>query len=164
MAHLENSTDSEASEHTIQQTVLDSANVSIISTDLNGIIQTFNKAAQNWLGYAVEEVIGKQSLIAIHDVDEISDHAEVLTIELGAKVEPGVDALIAKARFGTADENEWTYIRKNGTRFSVQVSITAVHDDKGEILGYLAIGNDIMARKKAENALKEFIFRYQTLF
>ncbi len=82
MAHLENSTDSEASEHTIQQTVLDSANVSIISTDLNGIIQTFNKAAQNWLGYAVEEVIGKQSLIAIHDVDEISDHAEVLTIEL----------------------------------------------------------------------------------
>jgi len=170
MAHLENSTDSEASEHTIQhmagfqQTVLDSANVSIISTDLNGVIQTFNKAAQNWLGYAVEEVIGKQSLIAIHDVDEISDHAEVLTIELGAKVEPGVDALIAKARFGTADENEWTYIRKNGTRFSVQVSITAVHDDKGEILGYLAIGNDITARKEAEQALKELILRYQSLF
>ncbi len=134
-----------------QQVILDGANLSIISTAPDGTIRTFNRAAERLLQYRAEEVVGKVSPAIIHDPHEVAARAEVLSKELRRPVAPGFEAFVAKAaQLGTADENEWTYIRKDGTRFPVLLSVTALRDAEGHITGYLGLAADISERKKLE--------------
>jgi PAS domain S-box-containing protein len=58
--------------------------------------------------------------------------------------------LVFKASRGIEDIYELTYIRKDGTRFPAVVSVTALRDDQGAIIGYLLIGTDNSARKQVE--------------
>ena len=60
-----------------------------------------------------------------------------------------------KASRGIEDSYELTYIRKDGSRFPAVVSITALRDDYGDILGYLLIGADNSVRKRVELELHE---------
>jgi PAS domain S-box-containing protein len=138
----------------LQNAILNSANYTIISTDPDGIIKTFNRAAQQDLGYSLEEVLGKVTPAIIHDPLEVSKRAEVLSQELGVKIEPGFEVFVARARRGIADENEWTYIRKDGSHFPVLLSVTALYDNEGNINGFLGIGQDISDRKQAEKELR----------
>ena len=112
----------------LYQAIVNSADYSIISTDIEGTIQTFNRTAEKWLGYTPEEVIGRTPPAIIHDAEEIVHRAEILTRELGETIEPGFGVFVAKARLGIPDENEWTYIRKDGSRFPVLLSVTSVYD------------------------------------
>ena len=57
-------------------------------------------------------------------------------------IAPGFEALVFKASRGILDKYELTYIRKDGSRFPAQVSITALRDDRSEVAGYLLIGTD----------------------
>lgn len=138
----------------MQRAILDSANYMVISTAVDGTIQTFNAAAQAWLGYRLEEVLGSQTPLAIHDPQEVAERSRSLSQELGCVIEPGFEVFVAKARRGEAEEREWTYIRKDGTRFPVLLSVTALRDDAGNLTGFLGIGSDITARKQAERALQ----------
>src|SRR6202021_440329 len=54
---------------------------------------------------------------------------------------------------GIEDIYELTYIRKDGSRFPAVVSVPALRDESGGIIGYLLIGTDNTARKQAEEAL-----------
>lgn len=139
----------------LQQVILDGANYTIISTDTNGIIKTFNAAAQRLLGYSSAEVVDKLTPEIIHDSEEIRQRAIELSAELGKTIEPGFEVFVAKARFGVVDEKEWSYIRKDGSRFPVQLSITPLRDREGKITGFLGIGNDITDRKQAETTLRQ---------
>jgi signal transduction histidine kinase/AmiR/NasT family two-component response regulator len=58
-----------------------------------------------------------------------------------------------KASRGIEDIYELTYIRKDGSRFPAIVSITALRDDYGDVIGYLLIGTDNSVRKQVELAL-----------
>ncbi|MDD3581387.1 MAG: PAS domain S-box protein [Desulfobacca sp.] len=136
----------------MQQAILDSANYSIISTTPTGIITTFNAAAQRWLGYTAEEVVGEKTPEIIHDPQEVRRRAQELSEELGVPVAPGFEVFVAKARGGAPDEHEWTYVRKDGSRFPVLLSVTALTDDQGLITGFLGIASDITDRKRAEEA------------
>ena len=131
----------------LQNAILNSANYTIISTDTDGKIKTFNHAAQQYLGYSLEEVVGKVTPAIIHDPLEVGKRAEVLSQELGVKIEPGFEVFVARTRRGIADENEWTYIRKDGSHFPVLLSVTALYDSDGSINGFLGIGQDMSARK-----------------
>lgn len=138
-----------------QQAILDSADLTIISTDLEGVIQTCNAGALRKLGYEAEEIIGKATPSMFHDLAEIEAQARKLSVELDRPVEPGFEVFVAKARVGIADENDWSYIRKDNSRFLVRLTVTALYDDKGSVTGYLGIGKDISLQKIAEDALKE---------
>lgn len=140
---------------TLQQAILDSANYSIISTDINGTICTFNVTAERWLGYSAEEVIGKVTPAIIHDQDEVVQRAIELSQELGHEIAPGFEVFVAKAQLGQIEEREWTYITKNGDRFPVLLSVTPLLDPFGQEVGFLGIGSDITDRKQAEKNLKE---------
>lgn len=140
----------------LKQAILDSANYSIISTDTDGTIRTFNQMAQSWLGYAPSEVIGKLTPAVIHDAEEVAQRAQTLTKELGFPVEPGFEVFVAKARLGMADENEWTYVSKDGRRFPVSLSVTTLKDSHGEITGFLGIASDVSVRKQAERERDRF--------
>ncbi len=140
---------------TLMASVLSSASYSIVATDPQGIITVFNKGAETLLGYAAEELIGKRNPGAFHDLDEVVAYADVLTRELGFPVVPGFDAFVAKARItGNPDEHEWTYIRKDGQRVPVLLSVTAIHDAHGAITGYLGVATSISERKQAEANLR----------
>ena len=139
----------------LQNAILTSANFSIIATDEKGIIQLFNIGAELMLGYLAEEVVNKINPSDIHDPQEVMARAQALTQELGTTITPGFEALAFKASRGVEDIYELTYICKDGRRFPAIVSITALRDDFGDIIGYLLIGTDNSVRKEVEVALKE---------
>jgi PAS domain S-box-containing protein len=139
---------------TLQRAILEGANYAIISAAPDGIIHTFNSTAERMLGYTSEEVVGKVTPGFIHDADEVAARAAELTRELGRTIGPGFATFVAKAGPGRPDEREWTYIRKDGSRFPVLLSVTALSDEQGRITGYLGVASDITERKRAEAELK----------
>jgi PAS domain S-box-containing protein len=141
----------------LRQAILDSANFSIISTDVNGKIKIFNKGAEDMLGYRAEELVDIEFTSILHDPEELKKRAEALSKKTGQSVKPSFDTFVTRARAGEPDESEWTYIRKDGSSFPVLLSITAVHDAHGGIIGFLGIGSDITERKKIDQMKNEFI-------
>jgi PAS domain S-box-containing protein len=139
----------------LKQAILDSAGFAIISTDLQGIIQSFNVAAEKMLGYAASEVVGKTSPAIFHDLDEVVSQSQQLSQALEKDIEVGFEVFAAKARLGQEYEREWTYIRKDGSRFPVILTITAIRTDRGEIVGFMGIAKDITAEKKSEKYIKD---------
>ncbi|NJO80752.1 MAG: PAS domain S-box protein [Cyanobacteria bacterium RM1_2_2] len=135
---------------TLQRAILNSANYSIVSTATDGTILTFNAAAEQWLGYTAVEVVGKTTPVLIHDRDEILQRAQDLSEALGEPIEPGFEVFVARARRGEVDEQKWSYIRKDGSRFPVLLSITALRDEHGQITGFLGIGSDISEHVRVE--------------
>jgi len=139
----------------LKRAILESANYSIISTSADGVIRSFNAAAERMLGYRSEEVLGKVTPAIFHDPREVAERAAFLSRELGRTIAPGFEAFVEKAALGEPDEREWTYIRKDGTRFPVLLSITAQFDDNRRLAGYVGIASDITERKAAEQNLRE---------
>ncbi len=137
----------------LQSAIFNSANFSSIATDAKGVIQIFNVGAERMLGYAAAEVMNTITPADISDPQEVIARAEALSIELGTPITPGFEALVFKASRGIEDIYELTYFRKDGSRFPAVVSVTALRDAQENIIGYLLIGTDNTARKKAEEAL-----------
>jgi diguanylate cyclase (GGDEF)-like protein/PAS domain S-box-containing protein len=133
--------------------VFNSANVSIIATSTAGTINLINATAQRWLGYSAEELVGRASPAVIHDPAEVVARAVEISLEMGMQIEPGFDVFVAKARIHGSDEREWTYIRKDGSRFPVHLSISALHNEAGDITGFIGIGVDITDRRRADEAI-----------
>jgi PAS domain S-box-containing protein len=137
----------------LQHAILTSASFSIVATDEQGIIQLFNGGAERMLGYAAAEVVNRIRPSDIHDPEEVMARAQALSLELGTTIAPGFEALAFKASRGIEDVYELTYICKDGSRFPAVVSITALRDDYGEVIGYLLIGTDNSVRKRVESEL-----------
>jgi PAS domain S-box-containing protein len=134
----------------LQNAILKSANFSSIATDAKGVIQLFNVGAERMLGYTASEVMNRITPADISDPEEVIARAMVLSIELGTQITPGFEALVFKASRGIEDIYELTYIRKDGSRFPAVVSVTALRDEQGGIIGYLLIGTDNTARMQVE--------------
>ena len=134
----------------LQSAIFNSANFSSIATDEKGVIQIFNVGAERMLGYTAAEVMNKITPADISDPQEVIARAKALSVELGTTITPGFEALVFKASRGIEDIYELTYIRKDGSRFPAIVSVTALRDAQGGIIGYLLIGTDNTARKQVE--------------
>src|SRR5471030_3018904 len=137
----------------LQKAIFNSAYFSSIATDAQGVIQIFNVGAERMLGYVAADMVDKITPAGISDADEVIARAEALSVEFGTMITPGFEALVFKASRGIEDIYELTYIRQDGSRFPAVVSVTALRDDKDAIIGYLLIGTDNTARKRAEEAL-----------
>jgi PAS domain S-box-containing protein len=134
----------------LQSAIFNSANFSSIATDAKGVIQIFNVGAERMLGYTASEVMNTITPADISDPQELIARAQALSAELATPITPGFEALVFKASRGIEDIYELTYIRKDGTRFPAVVSVTALRDAQGAIIGYLLIGTDNTARKLVE--------------
>ncbi len=148
----------------MQQAIFDGANYSIISTDIDGTIRSFNNAASRMLGYSPEELIGKQTPAIFHDPEEVARRAVSLSQELGETIEPGFDVFVEKARRGIAEELEWTHFRKDGSSIPVLLSVTALRDEAGTVNGFLGISFDITENVLTKRALVAEEERYRQLF
>jgi PAS domain S-box-containing protein len=137
----------------LQRAIFNSANFSSIATDAKGVIQIFNVGAEQMLGYTAAEVVNSITPAEISDPQELIERATALSVEFATPIAPGFEALVFKASRGIEDIYELTYIRKDRSRFPAVVSVTALRDAQDAIIGYLLIGTDNTARKRAEAAL-----------
>ncbi|MES2727459.1 MAG: PAS domain S-box protein [Bacteroidota bacterium] len=137
--------------------------VSIIGTDLNGYITHFNAGAENLLGYKAEEVIGKTTPSIIHKEEEVIARGKELTQIFGYPIE-GIDVFHEYAKQGQNETREWTYFRKDGSSFPVQLVITARKNTNGDIIGFLGIAVDITDLKMAEQDLLRSESKFKTLY
>ena len=138
----------------LQLAIFTRANFSSIATDEKGVIQLFNVGAERMLGYAAGDVLNRITPADISDPDEVIARAAALSAELGTPITPGFEALVFKASRGIEDIYELTYIRKDGTRLPAIVSVTALREAAGGIIGYLLIGTDNTARTHVESERK----------
>ena len=140
----------------LQDAIFNSAYFSSIATDEKGVIQIFNVGAERMLGYAADDVLNRITPADISDPAELITRAAALSLELDTPITPGFEALVFKASRGIEDIYELTYIRKDGSRLSAMVSVTALRNRHDTIIGYLLIGTDNTARKQEEAERKGF--------
>jgi PAS domain S-box-containing protein len=111
------------------------AEYAIFMLDPNGIISTWNSGAQRIKGYTAEEIIGQHfSIFYPKEARESGwpDHELQVAAEKGNFVDTG-----------------WR-LRKDGTTFWANVTITALRDDTGQLLGYAKLTRDLTQTKRVE--------------
>ncbi|MBV8252998.1 MAG: PAS domain S-box protein [Chitinophaga sp.] len=136
--------------HKFLADILDSAvDVSIIATRPDGIITHFNSGAEKMLLFKATEMVGKQRIGAIHDLDQLKQ----VGMELGVAAK---DVFPAEAKSEDRQhQREWIYHRSDGTLLDVTQMISEIRDMDGQITGYLHIAQDISLRKVAEKMLQD---------
>jgi diguanylate cyclase (GGDEF)-like protein/PAS domain S-box-containing protein len=133
-----------------REAILEASPFAIIATDTDGTIRNFNLAAEKMLWYRREEMIGKLTPAVIHDAQEVVQRAAELSGEFNTLIEPGFEVFVFQSRRGIVEEREWTYVRKDGSRFPVNLAVTALRNAAGEVTGFLGIAYDIAERKRRE--------------
>ena len=133
-----------------------STQVSIIETDLNGVIKSFNRGAENLLGYTASEMIDKETPEIIHLKSEVKARGIELSEAYNMDIQ-GIQTLLYQAKKGLYETREWTYIRKDGSTFPVQLTVTAIKDSNNEIKGYLGIATDVSNLKRVEEEVKSLL-------
>lgn len=129
----------------------------ILSLDPDGRIQTFNEGAERMLRARAQDVVGRETLALFVDPVEIEGRARKLRAEIGHEPASIVETLLARARAGMPEEREWTFRRRDGSRFPASLMIAAAHNEERELTGFVAIAQDITERRAAERMKDEFI-------
>jgi len=138
-----------------QKAILENAGFAIITGDKDGLITSFNPAAERMLGYSAEETIGRLTPAVFHDKDEVFQRAKEFSEELKEEVRPGFETFVIKAIKGLPNTHEWIYVRKDGSHLTVLLSITGLKDVEGKIFGFLGVASDISELKKTQRNLIE---------
>jgi PAS domain S-box-containing protein len=135
----------------LQEAILNATELPIISVTPEGIITSFNRASERLFGYAAEKVIGKSSPLIFHDPEEIVKKAEALSLRCDNAVEPAFEVFTHKVKNdNSTDLQEWTMIKKDGSRFPAQLSMVSLRDDHETLLGYAGIVHDLTEDKIRE--------------
>jgi PAS domain S-box-containing protein len=118
--------------------IVESSDDAIVSKDLNGIIQSWNKGAERILGYTADEAIGQPVTILI-PADREAEEVEILSrIRRGQRIE----------HFETVRR------RKNGSLLDVSLTVSPIKNEDGEVIGASKIARDITDRKRAEEEIR----------
>lgn len=136
--------------------LLNAGHVSFIGTDTSGVITHFNKGAEILLQYTAMEGIGIHTPAKIHVEKEVQERGIELSAKYG-RVISGFEVFVALSKHEGFESREWTYVRKDGSTFPVQLVVTAIKDLQGEITGYLGVATDISEMKKAAKELQTVI-------
>nr|WP_298685752.1 PAS domain S-box protein [uncultured Dongia sp.] len=139
----------------LQAAILENAAHAVVATDVDGVITFFNRAAEQMLGYRADEVVHKATPALFHDASEVAARSEQLSRDLGQDIKLGFGVFVAKTLAGLPNEEEWTYIRRDGGRLSVMLSITAIRGKDGTIDGFLGMASDITERNRVSKQLRQ---------
>ena len=151
-----------ASANHLRAVILEASPFAIITSSVDGIIQSFNAAAERMLGYQRDEIILRHTTALIHDLAEVVQRAAELSEELQRSIEPGFAVFACKAILGQTEDREWTYLRKDGSRLQVNLTVTALRDQTNQICGFMGAAYDITDRKRRE-ALTQHIAEHDHL-
>ncbi|MEO6079567.1 MAG: PAS domain S-box protein [Steroidobacteraceae bacterium] len=127
--------------------VVESSDDAIITKTLEGIIVTWNQAAERIFGYTEEEVIGK-SVTLLMPPEHVNEEPEILSrLRRGERV----------------DHYETIRQHKNGTRLNISLSISPIKDSSGRIVGASKIARDVTRQKRVEAALRSSEERFRIM-
>jgi len=148
-----NATQAIADARTLLQSVLDAATeAAIIATDVWGLITVFNSGAERMLQYTAAEMVGCADPLVLHLESEVLARSGELTELCGRPIE-GLETLTFAAQQGGFSIRECTYVRKDRSRLTVSLSVTAIRNAAGEINGYLSVATDVTERRRARETL-----------
>jgi PAS domain S-box-containing protein len=111
----------------------------ILYLNREGIIENWNAGAEKIKGYKAEEIVGKYLSIFYTEEDQKNNLPQ---------------KLLQTAREKGKVIHEGWRVRKNGSLFWASVVITAVHNKKGDVIGFSKVTHDLNERKKADDKLK----------
>jgi PAS domain S-box-containing protein len=127
--------------------IIDSSDDAIVSKDVNGIIQSWNAAAERMFGYTSAEAVGKSIRMLIPD-----------------ELQPEEDMVLARIRAGeSVNHYETRRRRKDGSELLISLTVSPIFDDTGTVIGASKIARDISERARLQTALKEEAFVAQKL-
>ena len=132
------------------QSIFASSPFATMVIDREGVITSVNPAAERMLWYRREELIGTETPLVLLDPKQLAKRAAVLSEELAQEVAPGLDVLTAKPQRGLVEEAEWQLIRRDGSRFDAQLTISSLTENGGNAIGYVIKAYDITERKRAQ--------------
>lgn len=119
--------------------IVDCSDDAILSKDLNGVIQSWNKAAERLFGYRRKEIVGK-SIALLIPADRIAEEKLIL----------------GKLRKGQrVDHYETVRLHKDGRAINVSISVAPLRDASGRVVGASKIIRDVSDRDRIEAALGE---------
>lgn len=118
--------------------IVESSNDAIIGKSLQGIIQSWNAAAERLFGYTAEEAIGHHISLVIPP-ERIAEEDEIIA------------RLKADQRI---EHYETERVRKDGERIFVSLTISPIKDDDGNVIGASKIARDVTERKRLEDNLR----------
>ena len=119
--------------------IVESSDDSIVGTTLDGLVTSWNKAAERIFGYSAEEMIGK-SILCLAVPGHGDEMLEILNrIKRGERV----------------DHYETTRRHKDGTILHISLSVSPIYDPDGRLIAASKVSRDITAAKNAEIALKQ---------
>ncbi|HLG15497.1 MAG TPA: PAS domain S-box protein [Blastocatellia bacterium] len=131
----------------LQAQILDQVHDSVISTDVDGFITSWNKGAERLFGFSAEEALGRHISILYPE-----GHQEFF--------ERGV---IAPLKAKGNHEVEVQAQKKSGEKLDVHLSLSLLHDGEGVAAGMIGYSVDITARKRAEASLRDYAERLRLL-
>ncbi|WP_308992546.1 PAS domain S-box protein [Mariniflexile litorale] len=138
--------------HTELKAIFNSGAVSIVATEVDGIISHFNHGAEILTGYSASEMIGLQRPTFFHLREEL-DKFRIDIAKQYNKNPIGFSAQEELSKHNAYDTREWTYKRKDGSTIPVQLTLTSIKDDQGELIGFLGISTDISEKRIAQDEL-----------
>ena len=126
--------------------------ISIISTDPNGLITLFSPGAERLLGYSAKEMVGLQTPECFHLAEEVEQRGQELTTSHGRPIEHFETFAVPAMQEGF-DKREWTYVCKDGSHRTVELTVTAIRDQHDLVEGYLGVAIDVTQKKINEKRL-----------
>ncbi len=131
-----------------QAGLLDAVGQGVVATDIERRVVFWNRCAEAMYGWSRDEALGQD-----------------VTVLLGAEVEPPPVSVVgaALARGGSIEVSAPAR-RKDGSVFPVDLTITAVKDAAGNMLGSVGVLSDATGRRRAEKALEDSVWQYRQLF
>jgi two-component system, cell cycle sensor histidine kinase and response regulator CckA len=127
--------------------IVASSGDAIVGKTLDGVVTSWNAAAQHMFGYAEEEIVGQSIFLLIPEELHASEHALLERIRRGERVE-----------FAETER-----IRKDGGRIYISVTVSPIRDSSGVVTGASSIKRDVTERKRAAEELARREERYRAL-
>ncbi len=137
--------------------VLEAASeISIIATDLDGRITLLNRGAEELLGIRLPKDGDSLSIIDVHLPEELHSRSS-WSNETPGMHHRHIDVYAEYVAGGRSRGELWTFVRSDGTRVPVSLSITALRGAEGQVTGYLSAAVDLTPHQQAEQAVRRAV-------
>jgi PAS domain S-box-containing protein len=118
--------------------IVESSNDAIIGKSLEGIIQSWNAAAEQLFGYTAEQAVGQHISLVIPP-ERLAEEGEIIaSLKEGKRIE----------------HYETERVRRDGQRITVSLTISPIKDEAGNVVGASKIARDVTERKQLEDNLR----------